>query len=192
MNDLAFYFKEGIFHILSLDALDHLLFLLALVSIFQWKEWKNILLLVTAFTIGHACTLFLSAYKLIHINDSLVEILIPCTIVITAFLNTINQSQNEKKIKIQYFLALFFGLIHGLGFANTIRFMLAKDQSMAWSLFGFNIGVEVGQISVVFIILLINYFWIAVLKLPYKFWVYLLNFSAIVLGLKIILERVLS
>lgn len=172
MNDLAFYFKMGWQHIISMDAIDHLLFVLALSAIYLLRDWKKVLILVTAFTIGHSLTLALSVYNIIKINDQWVEFLIPCTIIITSIFNFIQANAISKSINLNYFFALFFGLIHGLGFANTIRFMLAKDQTIGWSLFGFNVGLEIGQIVVVASILLISFFVVTLAKLPQKWWIY--------------------
>ena len=189
MNDLSFYFKEGWHHIISLDALDHQLFMLALCAIYLLKDWRPALVLVTAFTIGHCVTLALSVYDVIHINDKLVEFLIPCTIIITAIYNLTIKKYEEKDIKLNYLFALFFGLIHGLGFANTIRFMLAKDQTIGWSLFGFNIGLEAGQIIVVTSILTVSYLVVTVLKLKQRWWVYCLSIIAIIIATKFAFER---
>jgi HupE / UreJ protein len=190
MNDLPFYFNEGLQHIISINALDHILFIVALTAIYVLKDWKKVLILVTAFTIGHSITLALSIYEIIKVNDKWVEFLIPCTIVITAVLNFFQKKQSQKSIQLNYFLALFFGLIHGLGFANTIRFMLAKDQTIGWSLFGFNIGLEVGQIVIVSIVLILNYFIISIVKMKQAYWVYLLSTITIIWAVKFALERI--
>ena len=126
MSDFSFYFRIGWQHIIGRDALDHQLFILALAAIYVIKEWKQVLILVTAFTIGHSITLFLSVFEIIKINSNWVEFLIPCTIIFTAITNLFLKKFTTKTIRINYFLALFFGLIHGLGFANTIRFGIGK------------------------------------------------------------------
>jgi HupE / UreJ protein len=189
MNNLSFYFNEGWHHIISLDALDHQLFLISLCALFLLNNWKKVLVLVTAFTIGHSITLALSVFNIIKISSSLVEFLIPCTIIITSILNLFTQKLSSKTLTIKYFLALFFGLIHGLGFANTIRFMLAKDQTIGWSLFGFNIGLEVGQIVVVLAILIASYLVVNICKLKQQWWVMLLSIVSLLWGLKFALER---
>ena len=158
MNDFLFYFKIGWQHIISSDALDHQLFIVALAAIYLMKDWKQVLVLVTAFTIGHSVTLYLSVKEIVTISSRWVEFLIPCTIILTALSNLGQKKFTPKTIRINYFLALFFGLIHGLGFANTIRVALASDQSLGWGLLGFNVGLEAGQIVVVSIILLLSYF----------------------------------
>jgi hypothetical protein len=190
MNDLAFYFKEGWQHIISLDALDHQLFIVALAAIYTLKDWRKVLVLVTAFTIGHSITLALSVYDVIRANDTWVEFLIPCTIVITAAFNFFQKNITQKKVKLNYVFALFFGLIHGLGFANTIRFMLAKDQKIGWSLFGFNMGLELGQVVIVSIILLLSYLIISVVKIKQAYWIYLLSTITFIWAVKFALERI--
>lgn len=189
MNDLAFYFQEGWHHIISLDALDHQLFILALAAIYLIKDWKQVLVLVTAFTIGHSLTLALSVYDLIRINSNWVEFLIPCTIMITAVFNFFQKNFDRKSLRLNYFLALFFGLIHGMGFANTIRFMLASDQKIGWSLFGFNVGLEAGQIVVVSIILLLSYIIVNKLHLKRRWWVIALSSIAFCIALKMAVVR---
>ena len=175
MNELVFYFKEGWQHIISVDAVDHQLFVLALVAVFQIKDWKKILVLVTAFTISHSITLFLSVYKIISISTAWVEFLIPCTIIVTSITNLYLFKNIQKHISFHYAIALSFGLIHGLGFANTIRFMLAKGQGLGTALLGFNVGLELGQLLVVTIILISSFILIKTFKLLQKYWVYLLT-----------------
>ena len=189
MNDLAFYFKEGWQHIISLDALDHQLFILVLCAIYLLKDWKQVLVLVTAFTIGHTLTLAMCVYTMVSIDNKWVEFLIPCTIIFTAIYNLTLKNYEQKNIKANYLLALIFGFIHGLGFANTIRFMLAKDQAIGWSLFGFNIGLEVGQIIIVITILILSYFTVNIFKVKQRWWVYCLSIIAIIIATKFAIER---
>ncbi len=160
MSDFGFYFSLGWEHIISWDALDHQLFILALAAIYLLKEWKQVLVLVTAFTIGHSLTLALTIFNVIHFPSNWIEFLIPCTIVLTAISNLFQKNFTPRSIRINYFLALFFGLIHGMGFANKLRYILAKDQSIGWSLFGFNVGLEAGQIVVVIIVLAISFLFV--------------------------------
>jgi hypothetical protein len=190
MNDLAFYCKEGWQHIISTSALDHQLFIIALSAVYLLKDYKKVLVLVTAFTIGHSLTLALSVYNVVRIHEGLVEFLIPCTIIITSAFNVMQKDIAHKAVRLNYFFALFFGLIHGLGFANTIRFMLAKDQTIGWSLFGFNVGLEVGQIIIVTIILLASYVIVNIAKLPQKWWVYILSTITFTWAVKFALERI--
>ena len=189
MNDVAFYFDTGWHHIISWSALDHILFIIALSAIYLAQNWKQVLVLVTAFTIGHSLTLALSVYDIIRINEKWVEFLIPCTIVATGVLNFMFNNFKPRSLKINYFLALFFGLIHGMGFANTIRFMLAKNQQIALPLIGFNIGLEAGQVVVVSFILLISYLVVNKLKLNRKWWVWSLSILAILIAANVLVDR---
>ncbi|MGG9963445.1 HupE/UreJ family protein [Ferruginibacter sp. SUN106] len=189
MQDFTFYLKLGWEHIISWDALDHILFVLALSAIYLLSNWKQVLVLVTAFTIGHSLTLALSVYKIVTVNDNWVEFLIPCTIVATAVFNFLQKDFTPKSLRLNYFLALFFGLIHGLGFANYIRYMMAKDQSMGWSLFAFNFGLELGQVVVVLCILMLSFLVVNTLKLRRSWWVWGLSAIAFCIALNMVVER---
>lgn len=190
MQDLGFYFRLGWEHIISKEALDHQLFIAALVAIYLLKDWKQVLILVTAFTIGHSLTLALSVFDLIRFSSKWVEFLIPVTIVITAISNLFQKKFTPRSIRINYFLALFFGLVHGMGFANSIRFMLASDQSIGWSLLGFNIGLEVGQIAVVIVLLLLAQVLVNLLRINRRDWVIFLSAAVFGLAIKMVLERI--
>lgn len=190
MQDFGFYFGPGWRHIIGKDALDHQLFIIALAAIYLLKDWKQVLVLVTAFTIGHSLTLALCVYDVIRINSNLVEFLIPLTIVITALSNLFQKNFTPKSIRINYFLALFFGLIHGLGFANYIRFAIeGSEQSIGWSLFGFNVGLEAGQIVVVTGLLLLSHLIVTILKINRRGWVLFLSAGVFALSLKMVLDR---
>ena len=192
MRDFGFYFRLGWEHIISTDALDHQLFIAALAAIYLLQDWRQVLILVTAFTVGHSLTLALSVFEIVRFPSNWVEFLIPVTIVITAFSNLFQKKFTSRSVSINYFLALFFGLIHGMGFANSLRFMLAKDQNLGWSLLGFNLGLEVGQIVVVMMLLLVAHIIVNLFNVDRKEWVIFL--SAMVFGLasKIVLERIPS
>ncbi len=192
MGDFGLYFSLGWEHIISLDALDHQLFIAALCAIYLLKDWKQVLILVTAFTIGHSLTLALSVMNVVRFPTAWVEFLIPLTIVITAFANLFQKKFTPRSIRINYFLALFFGLIHGMGFANIIRDMLARDQEIVWPLLGFNVGLEVGQIVVVLVLLLLAHFVVNVAKASRREWVIFLSAAVFSLALKITLERIPS
>lgn len=190
MTDFLFYLQLGWEHIISSDALDHQLFILALVAIFSFKDVKKVLILVTAFTLGHSFTLALSAFDIIRFPSNWVEFLIPCTIVFTALDNLIFSKKEEQLIKLNYFLALFFGLIHGMGFANSVRMMLAQEQSITIPLLGFNVGLEIGQIAVVIIVLSVFYLLSTFLKLQKKHWVMIVSAPILLFSLKIAIERI--
>lgn len=188
MQDFKFYFDLGWHHIISREALDHQLFIAALVAIYAFKDWKQVLILVTAFTIGHSLTLALSVLDIIRFPANWVEFLIPCTIVFTAISNLFDRSKGS--VKLNYFLALVFGLIHGMGFANTLRFIIARDQSLAVSLFGFNVGLEVGQIALVLILLIIAQIAFSLFKVNRRDWVVFISAAVFSLALKMALDRV--
>ena len=190
MQDFLFYLQLGWEHIISKDALDHQLFILALIAIFSFRDWKKVLILVTAFTIGHSLTLVLSALDVFRFPSDWVEFLIPCTIVFTALDNIIFSKNEKKLIQLNYYLALLFGLIHGMGFANSVRMMLAQEQSITIPLFGFNVGLEIGQIAVVIIVLCIFYLLSTFLKLQKKHWILLVSAPILVVSLKMAIERI--
>ena len=189
MQDFFFYLKLGWEHIISLDALDHQLFILALVAVYALSDWKKILILVTAFTIGHSITLALSVLDFFRIPTDWVEFLIPLTIVITALDNIFFKGNQSKLMRINYFLALFFGLIHGMGFANTARMMMAKEQNIFVPLLGFNLGLEMGQILVVGIVLLVEFFIFKYLKIKKVNWILIVSFFVLLVSLKICIDR---
>ena len=189
MQDFLFYLNLGWEHIISLDALDHQLFILALIAIYSYTDWKKILVLVTYFTIGHSITLAINTLDIIRLPSDWVEFLIPLTIVLTALGNIISKNKNQSKSKINFYLALFFGLIHGMGFANTARVMIAKSQSIALQLLGFNIGLELGQIVIVFAILIILFILLNLFKVNKKDWILFVSSGVFALSLKMTIER---
>ncbi len=190
MQDFALYFSWGWHHIISWDALDHLLFIVALTVIYQWRDWKQVLLLVTAFTIGHFITLFLSVTDLIRFSVPWVEFLIPLTIVITAAFNFFQRSFTPRSVAVNYLLALVFGLIHGMGFANAIRFSIMEEQSLGWSLFGFNMGLECGQIVVVLAILFVEEITRRITRIDRKKWVMIISAIVLVIALNMVVDRI--
>jgi hypothetical protein len=190
MSDFLFYLGIGWEHIISPEALDHLLFLAALAAIYIFSDWKKVLILVTAFTIGHSLTLVLSVLELVRFPDSWVEFLIPVTIIFTACFNLLTSSNKKNEINLNYLIALLFGLIHGMGFANTIRFMLASDQQLWKGLLGFNVGLELGQILVVLIYLSIAEISMRLLRVLRRDWIIFISAGVFSLALKMSLERI--
>jgi hypothetical protein len=157
MNSFQLYFKLGLQHILDIQGFDHILFVLALCAVYVARDWKKILILVTAFTIGHSLTLALATFNVIQIQPDVIEFLIPVTIAITALLTIFKPKPNSGKgIQANYLLAIFFGLIHGLGFSNYLKELLGKETSIWQPLLSFNIGLEVGQIVIVVAFLLLT------------------------------------
>jgi hypothetical protein len=145
---------------------------------------------VTAFTIGHSLTLALSVLNIIRVNSSIVEFLIACTIIITAVTNLFQKDFTAKSIRINYFLALFFGLIHGMGFANALRSMLSEGETIFWPLFGFNLGLEVGQILVVMVVLLLSFLFVQIINVKRRDWVIFVSAAAFGLAVKMAIERI--
>ena len=189
MKDFIFYFKIGWFHIMSTAATDHLFFIAVLAIIYSFADWRKVLVLITAFTIGHAITLFLSVLELINLNIDWVEFLIPCTILVTAMMNLLFQKQQVASHAIQYGIALGFGLIHGLGYANYIRMILSADQQLLWGLFSFNLGLEAGQIVVVCLVLLTVWVSSMIHAKAHMRWVSFVSAFVLFFALKLAIER---
>jgi len=160
MTEFWIYFEKGLRHILNLFAYDHILFLIALTVPYAFKDWKRLLLLVTIFTVGHSLALLLSVFGVIIIRGNLADFLIPITILIVAFFNlfTAGKSAKQESISVIGFVTLFFGIIHGLGFASYFKTILAgSPQSKLLPLSEFSLGIEASQIIVVFIVLILSY-----------------------------------
>jgi hypothetical protein len=173
MGTFNFYLSLGFHHILDLAAQDHIVFLIALCAIYHSKQWRVILILITAFTIGHSITLALAASDIIRINKNLVEMLIPVTILLTALHNVLRKKQLEQSAaKDNYLMALVFGFIHGMGFSNVLKSMLmpGEEDKFLQQLLAFNVGVEFGQIVIVGIILIITYVALNILRLQHRDW----------------------
>lgn len=152
MTDFIFYLKEGVNHILDSDGLDHFYFILSFCILYTFNDWKKILGLVTAFTVGHCVTLFLSGLDLVRINSDLVELLIPITILLSCINNfwlLTKDKQSKQQLTTTYIILLAFGLIHGLGFSNYIKMMIFDDESIVLPLLGFNIGIELAQLLII-------------------------------------------
>ncbi len=189
MNDFKLYFGIGWDHILSEGALDHILFLLVLSALYSLRSWKKALIVITAFTIGHSLTLFLSILDVIRFNSDYVEFFIPVTIAFTAISNLLVMNKRDLNLWYSFAAALVFGLIHGMGFANNIRFMLADSQSVTWPLLSFNIGIEVAQVILVTAILLIHYLVVEKARLPRTWWIIILSLAGLIPSLQMAWSR---
>jgi len=166
MSDFSIFFPMGIEHITDLNGLDHILFITALCMRYLISDWKKLLILVTAFTVGHSITLALSTLNIISLPQRWTEFFIALTIVITAFNNWFVKDFTFKtRYPAIYFFALFFGLLHGLGFSTLLKSMLGQDQNIVVQLLAFNLGLEVGQLIIVACILIITYLLIKVLNI---------------------------
>ena len=154
MHPFLFYLQVGFQHISDLAGYDHLLFLVALCAIYRLEQWRNVLILVTAFTIGHSITLALAALDVVRIPSTIIEFLIPTTILLTALYNVFAAEAEGSGVNMlpKYAMALFFGLIHGMGFSNYFRALLMDESSILVPLVAFNVGIELGQIMIVAVI----------------------------------------
>lgn len=150
MSDFTLYLLLGFKHIADFAALDHIVFIVSLCAVYEIRRWKNILILITAFTIGHSCTLALATLGYVRVPSELIEFLIPVTIFTTCMINVVKSSKlADRKINFNYLMALFFGLIHGMGFSNYLRSMLGREASIWKPLLAFNTGLEIGQLMIV-------------------------------------------
>ncbi|HYE55603.1 MAG TPA: HupE/UreJ family protein, partial [Chitinophagaceae bacterium] len=167
MQDFWLYFQLGREHIADWQGYDHILFITALCLRYLLKDWKKVVILVTAFTIGHSITLALSVLNYINIPSAWIEFLIPVTIMITALSNVLQPGEEpKKKLPMVYFFALFFGLIHGLGFSNYLKSLLGKSTNIVSELLAFNLGLEAGQLIIVAVVLLISWLCVSIFKIP--------------------------
>ena len=191
MDDFILYFKMGLNHVLDFSAYDHILFLIVLAVVFVYNQWKKVLWLVTLFTIGHSITLALSAFGVLKIKTDLIEFLIPLTIFITGVLNLIIVNRPSKgKENINLLFALFFGLIHGLGFSNYFKMMVGQEEDKLFPLFAFALGIEAAQIIIVLGILTIGTFILLIKKITRKHWVSICSSIVILISIKMMFERV--
>jgi hypothetical protein len=186
MSEFWIYFQIGLKHVLDIHAYDHVLFLIALAIPFSFKDWKRVVLLVTLFTIGHTMALMLSVFGIIAIKVNVVELLIPITILITALFNlfTAGKSSKKESINVVFFITLFFGIIHGLGFSNYFKSILGGDAtSKVLPLSEFALGIEAAQIVVVFVVLIVSYIVQTVFRFSKRDWT--LVMSAFIIGVVI-------
>ena len=190
MSEFALYFGLGKDHILDyVNGYDHILFVLALCAVYVVRDWKKILILVTAFTIGHSVTLALATLRIIAVDTNLIEFLIPLTIFITAVSNLFRKAETIelRNIQINYWFALGFGLIHGMGFSNYLKAILGKDQSILSQLLAFNLGLELGQIIVVALFLGLSYISVDFFKILKRDWKMVI--SSAIAGIALILMK---
>ncbi len=193
MSGFSLYFGLGRDHILDYaNGYDHILFVIALCSMYVLRDWKKILILVTAFTLGHSITLALATLHIISIDASLIEFLIPLTIFITAVSNLLSKEAGigTGRVQINYVLALFFGLVHGLGFSNYLRALLGKEGNIISPLLAFNLGLELGQIIVVVLFLAIGFILIDLLKVSRRDFKLVLSSAIAGIALVLLKDRV--
>jgi hydrogenase/urease accessory protein HupE len=191
MEDFLLYFKMGLHHVLDFSAYDHILFLIVLAVVFTNFQWKKVIWLVTLFTIGHSVTLALSAYGVLKVPMGLIEFLIPLTIFITGIINIITaKSKNTKKGNINLLLALFFGLIHGLGFSNYFKMMVGQEEDKLFPLIEFALGIELAQVIIVIGILILGMILQNFLRVDRRDWVLVCSSIVIGFSIQMMIDRV--
>ena len=192
MSEFFIYLRLGFDHITDPSGYDHILFVIALCAVHTIGQWRRVLVLITAFTVGHSITLALATLNLIRYRTNLIELLIPITILIMAVVNfAFHEPRNNRfatrnvptRRWSRYVLALLFGLIHGMGFSNYLRSLLGREADIIKPLLAFNIGLELGQLLIVGIVLSITYLVINTLNVSRLRWTIIV--SGIVAGMAI-------
>lgn len=193
MSEFRLYFDLGRDHILDYkNGYDHILFVVALCALYILRDWKRVLILVTAFTIGHSITLALATLGIIQVNAAWIEFLIPLTIFITAVSNLFKNEENlyDRAVHINYIYALLFGLIHGMGFSNYLRSILGRDRSIVTQLFAFNVGLEFGQIVIVVLTLIVCFFIVDLFGRSRRDWKMIISSAVAGIALVLMKDRV--
>ena len=190
MDRLPLYLQLGFQHISDLAGYDHILFLVALCAVYRIEQWRSIVILVTAFTVGHSITLALAAFGTLVIPSAIVEFLIPTTILLTALHNVWTRDLEARQARMgrHYLLALFFGFIHGMGFSNYFRALLMGDDSVVLPLLGFNIGIELGQLLVVSVIVALAFLFLNVAKVKHRDWNVFISGAAAGLAINLMVQ----
>ena len=171
MSDFSFYLTLGFRYILNIHGVDHILFIVALCTLYQIRDWRKVLILITSFVIGHSATLALSTFSIINIRSDLVEYLIPVTIFLTAASNVFKkQNTYQQNFQLNYLLACFFGMIHGLGFSYYLLSILGNGSPIAGPLLSFNLGLIFGQILIVTIFLIISWIFVNNIGISRRDW----------------------
>ncbi len=192
MNEFQLYYGLGLDHILDINGYDHIIFVVVLCALYQRTDWKKVLILVTAFTIGHSITLALATIRIISVNENLIEFLIPTTILFTAISNLFTKEDRiaEGKIWRNYIYACFFGLIHGLAFSYYLRNILAEDETILLPLFFFNLGLEIGQMLIVGIFILISFIFVGLGGVSRRDWKMVISSAVGGIALKYMLDSI--
>ncbi len=190
MIDFGLFFQMGYEHISDLNGIDHILFVAALCIRYQFADWKKLLWLVTAFTLGHSITLALSVFNIVNYSVNWIEFLIPVTIVITAISNVfVKKFVYKAKFPLIYFFAAFFGLIHGLGFSNYLKSLLSKEGNIIPELLAFNLGLEAGQLVIVLAILIISLIFVQLFKINRREYLLYVSGGIFAIALQMSIER---
>ena len=180
MSDFWLYLKLGLTHVLDWQAYDHVLFLIVLVAAYNFSNWKRIIILVSLFTLGHTVSLVLANYNIVSVSGSWIEFLIPVTILVAALYNIVTSGKNNRseKVGLFYVITIFFGLIHGFGFATYYKMISGGNEILP--LLEFALGVEVAQIVVVAAVLIVGFIFQTIFRFNKRDWV--LVVSSIVIG----------
>ncbi len=183
MSEFWFNVSYGLNHVLDINGYDHVLFLIVLAVPYVFKDWRPVLILVSLFTLGHTLSLVLAAYDIVKVNATLVEFLIPVTILIGAVYNVLKagKSVKPKNINLLMFTSMFFGLIHGLGFAREFRMIIGMTEDKLLPLVEFALGIELAQVIVVFVVLFFGFLFQTLFRFSKRDWTLVL--SSIVIGL---------
>lgn len=191
MHPFQFYLTLGFEHISNLAGYDHILFLVALCAIYRIQQWRNILVLVTAFTIGHSVTLALASLDAFSIPSSIIKFLIPTTIFLTAIHNVLRRQVDVKTSNMgqNYLMALFFGFIHGMDFSNYFKALIMDPSDIAVPLLGFNLGIELGQLLVVCFIVGLAFLFLNVIRVQHREWNLFVSGAAAGMSLLSMLEN---
>ncbi len=193
MDEFKIWFFTGVEHILDLKGYDHILFVALLVLTYYFNKWGKLLLLISAFTIGHSISLALSVTNKIYLPQPLTEFFIALSILITAIYHLVcYKNTDQKNAAFLIFIVVFFGLIHGMGFSYLLRSMLGHEESVALPLIWFNLGIEAGQILIVLIVLAVSFILAFAFKLSYKLYKLILVCGIGLIALKMTLERLLE
>lgn len=211
-SEFLLYLRLGFEHISDLKGYDHIVFIVALCAVYSLKQWKNLLWLVTAFTLGHSVTLALATLDIVSIDTALIEFLIPITILIASGIDLYEsgmapriRSEGADQVpktgvslrhsiawKAKYGLALLFGLIHGLGFSNFLRAILGAEESIGMPLFAFNVGLEIGQLTILLVVLTISFIIVKVTRLSNRNWAVVLSVVTGGIGASMLYSRFLN
>ena len=190
MNDFGLWFLTGLKHIADLKGYDHILYLLVLCGIYEFRDAKPLLVLITAFTIGHCLTLVFSTLDTIKIKSAWIEFLIPVTILITALFNLAkSEKPSAKSFRLRYLGALFFGLIHGMGFSFLLKSMLGAEEHILMPLFAFNLGIEAGQMFIVIAVLLFSLLLTSVFGIVRRTWNFFISSAVFGIAFLMSIER---
>lgn len=181
MQEFWFYIKLGLDHVLDFSAYDHILFLAALALPFTFKHWKKVVILATVFTVAHCLSLSLSVYETVTMDVTWIEFLIPVTIFLTALFNLfyVKMGATVGKAGVHMLATAFFGLIHGFGFSNYFKMLMAEEENKAMPLVGFATGIELSQVLIILFILAFAFVMQSLIKMKQA--VFVVLFSIIVM-----------